>query len=266
MRDTATQYHGLTIPNNKPVIVLDQPQMPENIGMVARAMANCGLDELRLVQPRDGWPHENAFPAASGADEILHNAHVYHDLASAVADRTLVFGTCAFERELVKPVITAEAAASAIVMAHDAKIAYVFGPERTGLSKDDLACCDAMITIPLNPDFASLNIAQSVLLVSYCWWQQAVLQQPQHTPDILNLLALNDSEVALQDDIENLYQHAMWALEQKDYFTNPQNEPAQRRNARSFLQRMRLTVQESRSAHGMLKALLDGKMWTKSRD
>ncbi len=231
--------------------------------MVARAMANCGLHELRLVKPRDGWPHANAIPAASGAQQILHDAVVYDDLASAVADRNLVFGTCAFERELVKPVLTAEAAATAIVTAAHAKTAYVFGPERTGLSKDDLALCDGMITIPLDPNFASLNIAQSVLLVSYCWWQQAVLQQPHHVPDVLNVLALNESDSASQDEIDNLYQHAIWTLEQKNYFTNPQNESAQRRNARAFLQRMRLTVQEARSAHGMLKAMLDGKMWTK---
>ena len=267
MRDTATQYHDLTLPAHKPVIVLHKSQMPENIGMVARAMANCGLTELRLVNPRDGWPHDNAFPSASGADDILHNTKLYETLADAVADRTLVFGTCAFERELVKPVITAEAAATAIVNAHataqTGTAALVFGPERTGLTKDDLACCDAIITIPLNPDFASLNIAQSVLLVSYCWWQQAVLQHSSHTPDVLNILALNESETASQAEIENLYDHAIWALEHKHYFTNPQNEPAQRRNARSFLQRMRLTVQEARSAHGMLKALLDGKMWVK---
>lgn len=271
MRDTATQYHGLTIPDRRPAVVLFQPQMPENIGMVARAMANCGLDALRLVAPRDGWPHANAFPSASGADVILHNATLYDDLESAVADCTLVFGTCAFERELVKPVMTAETAATAIIQSHanaqSGPTAIVFGPERTGLTKDDLALCDATITLPLNPDFASLNIAQSVLLVAYCWWQKAVLEPVTwQTPDVLDMLALQDGDVATQADIDNLYQHALWALQQKNYFTNPQNVPAQQRNARSFLQRMRLTVQEARTAHGMLKALLDGVMWTKDRD
>ena len=272
MRDTATQYHGLTIPAHRPAIILFQPQMPENIGMVARAMANCGLDELRIVQPRDGWPHEKAFPSASGADTILHNAKLYDDLPTAVADRTLVFGTCAFERELVKPILTAETAATAIIQSHatagTSNSAIIFGPERTGLTKDDMSLCDGIITLPLNPDFASLNIAQSVLLVAYCWWQKAVMEPlitpgAQQAPDILNILALQDGEVASQKDIEHLYEHALWALKEKNYFTNPQNIPAQERNARSFLQRMRLTLQETRTAHGMIKALLDGKMWVK---
>ena len=265
--DTATQYHGLKTPAHKPVIVLHQPQMAENIGMVARAMANCGLTDMRLVQPRDGWPNKTAWPSASGADDILDRAVVYDTLQDAVADCHLVFGSCAFARELIKPVLTAETAAQAICALPDdqtQQAALVFGPERTGLSKDDLALCDGIITIPLNPEFASLNLAQSVLLIGYAWWYRAVIA-PAHQlqPGVLDMLELNGAEPASQDDIANLYAHALWALAQKDYFTNPQNAPMMQRNGRSFLQRMRLTKQEARTAHGMLKALLDGRMWTK---
>jgi tRNA/rRNA methyltransferase len=268
LHDTATQYHGLSLPDYAPRVVLHQPQMGENIGMVARAMANCGLTELILVKPRDGWPNAVAFPAASGADHILHHARVVDTLEQAVADCTLVFGSCAFERELIKPVVTAELAAQAICKSHDnqQKTALVFGPERTGLTKDDMALMDGVITIPLNPDFASLNLAQSVLLIGYAWWYAQVVA-PQRTEDhaVLDILNLNDAEPATQNDMDNLFGNIIWALEQKNYFTNPQNQPAQMRNARSFLQRMRLTKQEARSAHGMIKALMDGKMWTREK-
>jgi tRNA/rRNA methyltransferase len=266
--DTATQYHGLTLPQRKPRIVLHQPQMGENIGMVARAMANCGLHELVLVAPRDGWPNDVAFPASSGADHILHDARVVETLEQAVADCSLVFGSCAFERELIKPVMTAELAAHAICRAHDTeqKTALVFGPERTGLTKDDMALMDGIITIPLNPEFASLNLAQSVLLIGYAWWSAQVIAPQNHADHaLLNILNFNEAEPATQDDMDNLFENMIWALEQKNYFTNPQNKAAQLRNARSFLQRMRLTKQEARSAHGMLKALMDGRMWVRKK-
>jgi tRNA/rRNA methyltransferase len=264
--DTATQYHGLSLPEYRPMIVLHQPQMGENIGMVARAMANCGLTKLALVAPRDGWPNEKAFPASSGADHILHDATVYATLQEAVADCALVFGSCAFERELIKPVMTAETAAQAICRAHETKqkTALVFGPERTGLTKDDMALMDGVITIPLNPEFASLNLAQSVLLIGYAWWYaQVVAPQKQNANALLDILNLNEAEPATQGDMDNLFENVVDVLEEKNYFTNSQNKTAQLRNARSFLQRMRLTKQEARSAHGMLKAMMDGKIWSR---
>jgi tRNA/rRNA methyltransferase len=266
--DTATQYHGLRAPERVPLIVLYQPQMAENIGMVARAMANCGLSRLALVQPRDGWPNKDAWPTASGAEAILNNAGLFDRLTDAVADCTLVFGSCAFERELIKPVLTAETAAQAIRTAHAShqQTAIVFGPERTGLTKDDLALCDGVITIPLNPEFASLNLAQAVLLTGYAWWHAAVIApQKTQTAAVLDVLVLQEAESATQNDMDNLFENLLWALEQKNYFTNLQNKPAMLRNARSFLQRMRLTKQEARTGHGMLKALLDGRMWVKDK-
>ena len=150
-----------TSENRQPVILLVRPQLGENIGKAARAMLNFGLTDLRLVAPRDGWPNPNAGPAASGADVVLANAQVFDTLAQAVADCTNVLATTVRKRGVTKQVLTPEEAARDI-HAEVGRSAYVFGPERSGLETDDVALARAIITVPINPEFASLNLAQAL--------------------------------------------------------------------------------------------------------
>src|SRR5690242_5747338 len=151
-----------------PVIVLVRPQLGENIGKAARAMLNFGLTELRLIAPRDGWPNPSAGPAAAGADEVLANVRVFDTLSEAVGDCAQVYATTVRKRGVTKPVLTPEAAAAAIH--RDAgRSAVVFGPERSGLETDDVALARAIVTVPVNPAFGSLNLAQAVIVCAYEW-------------------------------------------------------------------------------------------------
>ena len=157
-----------TLPPNPPAIILVRPQLGMNIGAVARAMLNFGLTELRLVQPRDGWPNPDAGPSAAGADSVIEGATLFDSLADAIADVTLVIGTAMTTREMTRR-ITSPAGAVAEMQALPGKSALIFGPERTGLIREDLGLCHALCTIPCNPDFGSLNLAQAVAVMGYAW-------------------------------------------------------------------------------------------------
>src|SRR6266481_8751642 len=154
-----------------PVIILVRPQLGENIGMAARAMLNCGLSRLRLVSPRDGWPNPKAERAASGADVVLDKAKVFDAVGEAVADLERVVATTARNRELTQRIVTPRQAAAEMRgwIGQTEKVGILFGPERTGLTNDDMVYADTALSIPLNPQFSSLNIAQAVLLVAYEW-------------------------------------------------------------------------------------------------
>src|SRR5690242_11782639 len=154
-----------------PIIILVRPQLGENIGMAARAMLNCGLSALRLVAPRDGWPNERAQRAASGADVVLEQARVFDTVGEAVADLQHVVATTARNRELTQRIVTARRAGQDMRgwIGQGDRVGILFGPERTGLENDDMVHADTALTIPLNPQFSSLNVAQAVLLVSYEW-------------------------------------------------------------------------------------------------
>ena len=162
-----------TVAPRGPAIILVDPQLGENIGMVARAMLNCGLSELRLVRPRDGWPNPAAQSAASGADRVLDAARHFPTTLEAVADLHLVYAATARPRDMVKPVVVPQRAAAEIRAAADRGCAagVLFGPERAGLVNDDVALADAVLEVPLSPAFASLNLAQAVLLLGYEWYQ-----------------------------------------------------------------------------------------------
>lgn len=160
-----------------PVIVLVHPQLGENIGKAARAMLNFGLAEMRLVAPRDGWPNPNAGPAAAGADEVLKQAKVFETTAEAVADCSHVYATTVRKRDMTKPVFGPDEAARAICTS-PGRSAVLFGPERSGLSREDVALARAILTVPVNPDFGSLNLAQAVVLVAYEWSRHQGLVQP----------------------------------------------------------------------------------------
>ncbi len=157
---------------DSPVVVLVRPQLAENIGSVARAMANGGLHHLRLVAPRDGWPQERAWRTASGADRILDQATVHADVDDAVADLHRVLATCPRPRHVVIPVLTARGGAAELreIGRRGLRAGLLFGPERAGLDSDDMARADALIRYPLNPAFSSLNLAQAVMVMAYEWW------------------------------------------------------------------------------------------------
>src|SRR5262245_19164275 len=154
-----------------PVIILVRPQLGENIGMAARAMLNCGLSTLRLVKPRDGWPNPKALRAASGADVVLEKAKVFDSVAAAAGDLEHVVATSARNRELSQRIVTARRAAGEMRawIGRSEKVGILFGPERTGLVNEDMVHADTVLSIPLNPQFSSLNVAQAVLLVAYEW-------------------------------------------------------------------------------------------------
>lgn len=245
-----------------PAIVLVHTQMGENIGMAARAMLNCGLTDLRLVAPRDGWPSEIAQRASSGALAVIDNAKLYDTLADAVADCTFVVGTTARVRGLVKPVLTPDSVADAILQADRIAAkpvsALVFGAERAGLENDDLTLCDALLSIPLNPEYMSLNIAQAVLLTSYTWYQKMLADTGASVSD---QLAVEDKDVATKQETEYLLQHLQDALDESGFFTAPDLRPTVLRNLRNTFQRMRLSRQETHTFHGVIKSLRGGKEW-----
>ena len=185
---------------SQPVIILVNPQLGENIGACARAMLNCNLTELRLVKPRDGWPSESALANASGADALINNAKLYETTQEAIADLQLVYATSARQFSLNKPIDDLEQAAQTLVES-DLACGVLFGPERTGLHGDDVALASRLLTIPLNPSFSSLNIAQAVLLVAYGWHRAQGLAQPQLSPRI------ERQQPATQEQVEGMIEH-----------------------------------------------------------
>lgn len=228
-----------------PVIVLVRPQLGENIGKAARAMLNFRLCELRLVEPRDGWPNPSAGPAAAGADEVLAGAQVFATLADAVADCAHVYATTVRKRGLTKPVLTPEEAARAIHRG-PGRSAIVFGPERSGLETDDVALARAIVTVPVNPEFGSLNLAQAVILCAYEWSKGADLVQPT----VEELLP-----PAPQEELEGMIAQFEMLLEPRDYFRPPSRAAATRRTLRNMLTKPGWNHLEVRTMRGVLSAL-----------
>lgn len=248
-----------------PAIILVEPQLGENIGMAARAMLNCGLTDLRLVNPRDGWPSEAAQRACAGADKVLEKTRLYSSIAEAVADKTFVLASTARSRDMIKPVYSPETAAQTII-AHDQKMqqsasAILFGREKSGLKNDDLSHADAILNVPLNPGFSSLNLAMAVLLIGYQWYSQAVVNPDQARQEALDILELGSAEVTTKEELEILMRHFEVELDKANYFSTPEIRVTNLRNIRNAFQRMRLTDQELRTFHGMLKALSGNKRW-----
>ncbi len=228
-----------------PVIVLVRPQLGENIGKAARAMLNFGLTEMRLVSPRDGWPNPSAGPAASGADVVLERAQVFDSVADAVADCAHVYATTVRKRGVSKPVVTPEEAARAI-RSDAARSAILFGPERSGLETDDVALARTIITVPINPEFGSLNLAQAVILVAYEWSRGAALASPPAT-DL--------DPPAPQEELEGMIGQLDMMLEQTGYYFPPDRVPATRRTLRTLLTKPGWSSQELRTLRGVLSAL-----------
>ena len=228
-----------------PVIVLVRPQLGENIGKAARAMLNFGLTELRLVAPRDGWPNPDAGPSAAGADAVLAGATVFNTLANAVGDCAHVFATTVRKRGVTKPVVTPEEAARR-VHAEPGRSAIVFGPERSGLETDEVALARFILTVPVNPDFGSLNLAQAVILCAYEWSKTTQLVQPTvtelHPP-------------APQGELDGMIGQLEELLEASGYFHPPDRTGATKRTLRTLLTKPGWNSLEVRTLRGVLSAL-----------
>ncbi len=228
-----------------PAIILVRPQLGANIGAAARAMLNFGLTDLRLVAPRDGWPNPDAGPSASGADAVLADARVFATVAEAVADLTLVFATTVRNRALTRPVATPAGAAAAMRAAGSSGI--VFGPERAGLLTDDLAVAHAILTIPVNPDFGSLNLAQAVLVTAYEWFRA-----DDSTPAVA---MANYDGPAEHGELERLIAAIDDELTAANYYAIPGRAEAARLTLRNLLTRPGFSDAEVRTLRGVVRTL-----------
>lgn len=237
-----------------PAVILVRPQLADNIGAAARAMANGGLFHLRLVTPRDGWPQERAWRTASGADRILDAAQVFPSVADAVADLHRVLATCPRPRHVVVRTLTARGAASELrdACARGLRTGILFGPERAGLDRDDLAHADALVRYPLNPAFDSLNLAQAVMVMAYEWWTTT-----DGTPPAV--LATNETQVADKGELELFLRHLVAELDVCGFLRNLPKRPGMVRNLRHLFQRGEVTKQELRTLHGVVTELARGR-------
>lgn len=231
-----------------PVMVLVAPQMGENIGSAARAMWNFGLDRMRVVAPRDGWPNERAVALASGAGRLLDEAQLYQDSADAVADLDYVFATTARQRGLTKPIVTPERAMeqARALIASGQKVGVLFGAERAGLENVDIARADAIISVPVNPEFASLNLAQCVLLTSYEWQRQTADIAPE-TVELVKTRFANGLET------EKLGDHFEQRLEEAGFFFPADKAPHMKQSLRNMWGRLPLTLADVQILHGTLR-------------
>ena len=232
---------------SKPVIVLVRPQLGQNIGKAARAMLNFGLTEMRLVAPRDGWPNPEAGPAASGADAVLAGAQVFDTVADAVADCSQVFASTVRRRDLVMPVAGPEAMADSIASS-PARSAILFGPERSGLETEDVALANAIVTVPINPEFGSLNLAQAVILLAYEWSRRSSLAQPP---------AKELEAPAPHAELEGLIGHFEQELESAGYFHPPSRTQATKNTLRTIFTKTGWSSREVKAVRGIIRALVD---------
>lgn len=235
----------------QPNFVLVRPQMGENIGAAARAMWNFGLDRMRLVDPRDGWPNPKADAMASGAGRLLDEAQFFKTTAQALEDCTYVFATTARQRGLTKPAFSPEGAMklAAEKIANGEKIAVLFGPERAGMENDDIARANAVINVPVNPEFASLNLAQCVLLTAYEWQRQ--------TADITHARTEMAKTVwASQGETEALAKHYEDRLDEAGFFYPPEKVDSMQVNLRNMWSRMPLTRADVQMLHGVLRQMV----------
>ncbi len=231
-----------------PAIVLVRPQLGENIGKAARAMLNFGLTDLRLVAPRDGWPNPAAGPAASGADVVLERAQVFETVAEAVHDCPHVFATTVRKRGLVIPIATPEEAARTM-RAAAGRSAILFGAERSGLETEEVALAGTIITVPVNPEFRSLNLAQAVILVAYEWSKGAEMAVPT--------LGEEAEPRAPHVHLEGLIGQLDEALEKSGYYFPPDRVPATRKTMRTILSRAGWSNREIQALRGMIRALVN---------
>ncbi|MBT8425742.1 MAG: RNA methyltransferase [Silicimonas sp.] len=235
----------------QPAFVLVRPQMGENIGGAARAMWNFGLDRMRVVAPRDGWPNERAVAMASGAGRLLDEAGLFATTADAVGDAAFVYATTARQRDLTKPVFTPEAAMAdaAARLGRGDRVAVLFGPERAGLENDDIARANAIVSVPVNPEFPSLNLAQCVLLTAY-EWRRATAEIDGETMEMAG------TEMASHVEVEKLAAHYEDRLDQAGFFFPETKAEAMKQTLRNLWSRMPLTRADVQILHGILRQMV----------
>lgn len=230
----------------KPVIVLVRPQLGQNIGKAARAMLNFGLTEMRLVAPRDGWPNPDAGPAASGADVVLEQAQVFDTVQASIGDCSQVFASTVRRRDLVMPVVGPPDMANSIA-ASPSRSAILFGPERSGLETEEVALANAIVTVPINPNFGSLNLAQAVILLAYEWSKGSQMAQPP---------AKELEPVAPHGELEALIGHLNEELEAKGYFHPPSRTAATKNTLRTIFTKAGWSSREVKAVRGIVRALV----------
>jgi len=235
----------------QPLFVLVRPQMGENVGAAARAMWNFGLDRMRVVAPRDGWPNPKAVAMASGAGRLLDEAMLADSVPDAISDCNFVFATTARSRELTKPIVTPERAMqmAAQMIGEGQRVAVMFGPERAGLENDDVIRANAIISAPVNPEFASLNLAQCVLLTAY-EWRRATVEAVQETVEMVK------TQWPEQIEIEKLAEHFEDRLDQAGFFFPEHKAANMRQNLRNLWSRMPLTQADTRILHGIMRQMV----------
>jgi len=232
-----------------PPIILVRPQLGQNIGKTARAMLNFGLTDLRLVDPRDGWPNPDAGPSAAGAGEVLDKARVYPTVDTAIEGCSFVYAATVRSRDMAKPAATPREAAAqmrGLILAGE-NPAIMFGPERSGLTNEDIALADAVLTVPINPDYGSLNLAQAVILVAYELFQESDVT-PAYQPAHPDGLAKKEELIGLMQQIEGI-------LDKKGYFKSKDRRDTQRRTLRNLLQNAEFSSQEIQTMRGVVKSL-----------
>jgi tRNA/rRNA methyltransferase len=238
-----------------PAVILSEPQLGENIGACARAMANFGLSDLRLVSPRDGWPNEKAEAMAAGAAGLIANARVFDNVEQAIGKLQLVYAATARDRTMAKPVLTPAEAARRLreAAAKGVRTGLLFGNERAGLSNDEVALADCIVTIPTDTaGFSSLNLGQAVLLLGYEWFKAGDATLPEHIDQGAQL-------PATREELILLFEHLEEELERGGFLFPPGNRPGMIRSLRSILHRAQLTDQEVRTLRGVIVALTKGK-------
>jgi tRNA/rRNA methyltransferase len=236
-----------------PAVILSRPQMGENIGAAARAMKNFGLSDLRLIAPQCGWPNERAQVLASGAGDIIERAKVFETAAQAIADIRLVFATTARDRDVLRDILTPEAAAQRLrtANAEGLSTAILFGGERAGLDNDEMSLADAAITIP-TAEFPSLNLGQAVLLIGYEWLKSADVTPPQRQRKTA-------AQPAARADLVGLFEHLERELDAAQFLFPPAKRDTMVRNMRAMILRSQLSDQEVRTIRGMIVALVKNK-------
>lgn len=231
-----------------PTIVLVRPQLGENIGMCARAMLNCGVTDLRIVSPRDGWPSDSAVSASAGALDVIDNAQIFETIEDAIADLDYVIATTARLRGMTKPIFNTIESSNKIKQetVNGNKCGIMFGPERTGLENDDIYFANAVLNIPLNPNYSSLNLAQAVLLVCFSWLNSDNHFEVNHEMP----------ELANKDDINHFVNRLESELDNSGFFKSAEQRPTTLMNLKNFFFRISPTKQEVQTLHGVVKALV----------
>jgi tRNA/rRNA methyltransferase len=238
-----------------PAVILVAPQLGENIGAAARAMLNGGLTDLRLVRPREPWPNPKALAASSGADAVISAARLFDTVAEAVSDLRHLYAATARPRDMVKPVVTPREVVAAIreLAVDGTGCGVLFGPERTGLDNEDVALADAVVTVPLNPAYSSLNLGQAVMLVAYEWFQSGRAEPLPRRYD-------RGKPAATKAELAALFAHLEQELDAAGFLLPIAKRPLMVRNLRNVLARAELTEQEVRTLHGVVTALA-GRKW-----